>query len=212
MNRRPPALVGALIVVAVLFGAACTTSSNSKTGSSPSSGGGSSGATQGATATGVTADSIRIGFTYVDLASLAASGVIKTDHGDYEAMIKSLVADVNASGGINGRKLELFTAKYSPITNTEQIAACTKLTEDDKVFAVLNGLQGDNNLCIAQQHSTILVGGNINSIQLGKARAPWVTAPASDDRALKALVQALDVSGSLKGHTIALYSITSYKP
>jgi hypothetical protein len=206
------ALQGAVLLTSAMLAVACSASSDNSATVSSTSSSARSAHTNTASARGVRADTIKIGFTYVDLASLAAAGVIKTDHGDYAAMMKSIVDDVNAHGGINGRKLELFLAKYSPVTNTEQIAACTTLTEDDKVFAVLNGLQGDSNLCITQQHSTILVGGVINSIQLAKAKAPWATATASDDRAIAALVQALDAAGSLKGKTIGLYGITLYQP
>jgi ABC-type branched-subunit amino acid transport system substrate-binding protein len=157
--------------------------------------------------TGVTADAIKIGFSYVDLETLAQSGIIKIDHGPYEQIIKALVDDINERGGVAGRKLELVTAKYSPIGNTDQLAACTKLTEDEQVFAVLNGLIGDNNLCITQQHSTILVSGSgINAMRLDKSRAPWATYGASDERSIDALVKLLDENGDLKGHTIGVYT------
>src|SRR6476659_4156078 len=131
-----------VVVLAALL-AACTTQRSDKpsSGTTPS---GSSGALT-ASARGVTADTINVGFSYIDLETLAKSGIIKISHGPYEQIITALVDDVNKAGGINGRKLKLFTAKYSPIGNTEQLAACTQLTEDDEVFVVRNGLLNDNN-------------------------------------------------------------------
>ena len=155
---------------------------------------------------GVTADTIKIGFSYIDLATLAEAGVIRVSHGDYEKVITALVDDVNANGGVNGRTLELVTAKYSPIGNEEQLAACTKLTEDDQVFAVLNGFLTDNQLCVVEQHETALVGGYMNNVRLDRARAPWASVEASEERAISALIQGLDENGELDGKTIAVYA------
>jgi hypothetical protein len=209
-QRRWRAIV-ALVGVAALAGA-CSTSSISGGASGSSTSGAVSATTSSrpptltASAKGVTATTIKIGFSYIDLETLAKSGIIKISHGPYEQIITALVNDVNAHGGINDRKLQLFTALYSPIGNTDQLAACTKLTEDDGVFAVLNGLLQDNNLCIVQQHSTILIGGNLNGPLLAKARAPWATAAPSDERSITALVQLMDQNGYLKGHTVAIYA------
>ena len=57
------------------------------------------------------------------------------------------------------------------------------------------GFIGDANLCVAQQHSTALIsafGSGYNRSVLAKARAPWATGGASDERAVKALVELLD--------------------
>ncbi len=203
-------LAAAACALAVLGAAACATSSSPKSSRSAPSTGAGSGTTSGAltaSATGVTATTIKIGFSYIDLEALAKSGIIKIDHGPYAQIIQALVDDVNDRGGINGRKLELVTAKYSAIGNTDQLAACTKLTEDDKVFAVLNGLLQNNNLCVTQQHATILIGGSgLSANLLAQARAPWVTSGPSIERSIKALIQLLDANGSLKGKTIGLYA------
>jgi hypothetical protein len=190
----------------VFAGTACATSDKKSTSAEGASDG------KSPPAAGVTSDTIKIGFSYPDLESLATAGVIKTDHGPYDQIVSALVDDANSRGGIRGRKLELTTAKYSPVGNQEQLATCTKLTEDNKVFAVLNGLQGENNMCIVQQHSTILVGATINSTLLAKARAPWATWEASDERAFTALVRALDQENELDGKTIAVYGLAGYQP
>ena len=76
------------------------------------------------------------------------------------------------------------------------------------MFAVLGGLLFDQNLCIAQQHSTVLISGfaGFNQVLHAKARAPWATPVASDERGVKALVKLLDQNGKLKGATIGVYS------
>jgi ABC-type branched-subunit amino acid transport system substrate-binding protein len=195
----------AVVVVAALA-AACSSSSTSSSSSGPAPNGT---AKLTASANGVTADTIKVGFSYIDLETLAKSGIIKISHGPYEPIIKALVDDVNATGGINGRKLQLFLAKYSPIGNTDQLAACAKLTEDDKVFVVLNGLLNVNNLCIVQQHATALIGGSTTALtpaNLAKARAPWASSSATSERSIDALVKAMEKNGDLAGHTIGVYA------
>jgi hypothetical protein len=204
----------ALALLAVAAGA-CSSSSKDE-GSATSSGSGSSTAKLGASARGVTADAIRIGLSFPDLEALAKTGLIKVDNGDYAAMAKALVDDVNAQGGVNGRKLELSLGKYGVLGAAEQLAACTKLTEDDKVFAILGGFIGDNNLCATQQHSTLVIfgyGAGFNQIALAKARAPFVTFEASDERSTEALVKIADAQGRLKGKTIGVYgTLSTSKP
>ncbi len=169
-----------------------------------------------ASARGVTADTIKIGLSFPDLEALAKTGLIKVDNGDYEAVGKALVDDINKQGGINGRKLELSIGKYGVLAATDQLAACTKLTEDDQVFAILGGFIADNNLCAIQQHSTMEIfgyGAGFNQIVLAKARAPFVTFEASDERSTKALVKLADEQGRLKGKTIGVYgTLSASKP
>jgi ABC-type branched-subunit amino acid transport system substrate-binding protein len=202
MRTRTTRIIAVLVVtLAVLAGCSTSRSSSAKDSGSSSGGGGTPGR-------GVTASTIKVGFSYIDLETLAKQGLIKIDHGPYEDIIKALVDDVNAQGGINGRKLELATAKYSPIGTTDQLAACTKLTEDDQVFVVLNGFLGGNDLCVVQQHETALVGGDTTALtpaHLAAARAPWASGAAASERSIKALVQLLDQSGALKGKTIGVY-------
>jgi hypothetical protein len=196
----------ALLATAGMLAWGCSSSREDKT----STGSGDSGNENSfpTKATGVTADTIKLGFAYVDLEELAKTGIIKVDHGDYERVIEVLVDDLNARGGINGRKIQPFTVKYFPVGNDAQLAACAELTEDNGVFAVLGGFVGDVNLCVTQQHSTILVGGlaGFNQDILAKARAPWATWGASDERNVAALVELLDTNGKLEGERIGVYA------
>jgi ABC-type branched-subunit amino acid transport system substrate-binding protein len=217
MSNRSVRRWGVAVLTAALLTSAAACSTKRDDGSTSSGDQtGTTSAADDATSTelgqGVTADTVKVGFSYVDLETLAKAGVIKIDHGPYADIIKALVGDVNAKGGINGRKIELVTAKFSPIGNTEQLAACSKLTEDEKVFVVLNGLLASNNLCVVQQHATALIGGaatDLTPANLAAAKAPWITAPTTAQRALKALVEVLDENGKLKGKTIGVYAAQS---
>jgi hypothetical protein len=205
MSVRSSSRSIAVIALLVSFAAACSTASNKASTTSPTTSGAGSGSTNGkltASATGVTPTTIKIGFSYPDLAALAKTGLIKIDNGPYGPMMQALVNDVNKHGGVDGRKLALSLASFDVLGATAQTAACTKLTEDDKVFVVLGGFLADNNLCITQQHATPLFsfyGSGFNKVNLAKAQAPWFTQNASDERALQALVKLLDQQGRLNG-------------
>jgi hypothetical protein len=206
--------IPAALIVVVLVAAACSSSSKN-TSSSTTTAGVSSGKLT-ASYRGVTPDTIKLGYSYPDLDALARMGVLKVGRGPEEAIVKALVDDINAKGGVNGRKLEVAFGKYGVLGSTEQLASCTKLTEDEKVFMILGGYVGDNNLCAVQQHKTGVIfdyGAGFNQISLAKARAPFVTPAAADERAIKALVQILDQQGTLKGKTIGVYgTLSASKP
>jgi len=129
--------------------------------------------------TAVTKDEIKIGVSYVDLAAVRAAG-INRDHGDYVKAYQTVIDDLNANGGVNGRKIVPVYAGIDPIGTDPAQQACVKLTEDDKVFAVIGQFQGDAPLCYVEQHKTPVVGGTITTENLKRAKAPWYTLEPSD--------------------------------
>lgn len=161
-----------------------------------------------ATNTGVTDDTIKIGFTYLDLVGLAESGLIKLSWGPTEAIIQAIVDDINANGGINGRDLEVVFAPFLPIGDAPSGEACTQLTEDEEVFAVLVGFLGENNLCVTELHETVLVSalGSVDRASLERSSAPWVSVTPTDERGIDALVQLLDDNDMLEGHTFGVFT------
>ena len=64
-------------------------------------------------APGVTADTIKLGVVYADLAAIA--DLIKLDHGDYESAYQAMIDEVNANGGVLGRRIEPVFAGVNPI-------------------------------------------------------------------------------------------------
>ncbi|MET1002753.1 MAG: ABC transporter substrate-binding protein, partial [Acidimicrobiia bacterium] len=125
-------------------------------------------------APGVTDDTIKIGVTYVDTASLTAVG-LNFNLGDYQATYQALADDINAGGGINGRQLELVFATIDPTGPASADAACVKLTEDDDVFLVTGFFLNDAVLCPVDTHATAVVGGGMTPARLDAAKAPWIT-------------------------------------
>ncbi|WP_420617908.1 hypothetical protein [Candidatus Poriferisocius sp.] len=160
-----------------------------------------------ATWRGVTADTITIGVTYLDIDQLVELGFSPATWGDQELVIQALTDDINERGGINGRRVEVLMDKYSPIGATEAEAACLRLTEDNEVFAILFGFLGPAevaNTCIVGTQETILVGGTITPERLAEARAPWVNERVTRDVSTGALFTLLEAEGMLQGRSIAI--------
>ena len=120
---------------------------------------------------GVTDTEIRIGVTYTDLDAIR--DIVNIDHGDYLSAFQALADDVNADGGINGRKLVLVDAPVSPVGTGSATTTCTRLTEDEQVFAVVGNVQADVSSCYVSEHDTALIGGQQTPDGLAAAKAPW---------------------------------------
>ena len=168
-----------------------------------------------ATWRGVTADTITIGVTHLDIEQLVELGFSPATWGDQELVIRALADDINERGGINGRQVEVIIDKYNPIGATEAEAACLRVTEDNEVFAVLFGFLGPAevaNTCIVGTQETVLVGGTITAERLAEARAPWVNERVTREVSTGALFTLLEAEGMLEGRSIAVVADLSAAP
>jgi hypothetical protein len=208
--------LAALAAVSLVAMVGCKSSDDTKSTDAPSAttaaNTGSTTASSGSTGTtefvstdnrapGVTADSIKIGISY-NFFSDDVKKQLHTWHGDYEAMYKALIDDVNANGGVNGRKLD---AVYVPIqlgVDGADDAACTQLTVDNKVFVAINASGGDAVLCYIDTHETATVGGQQTPERRAAAKAPWFAAEAGGDAEGDAVTAFVD-NGDLQG-TVAV--------
>ena len=197
--RRKFAFLSIAIALLMLV-AACA--SDAKTDA-----GGGSGTTSAPAATGpapgVTDTSIKIGITYVDTDALVKSG-LSFKLGDHKATYTALIDDINAKGGINGRKLEPVFAPIDPTSTAPAEAACLKLTEDDKVFMVTGFFLADAVLCPVATHATAVTGGEMTPSRLAQAKAPWITWTPDTDQP-EAVIKAYNDAGKLNGK-VAIFS------
>jgi hypothetical protein len=155
------------------------------------------------TTNGVTASEIKLAYPDIDYAALKDVGV-KIDRGDTQKIFDALTGQVNADGGVNGRKLDVQVVKYNLLNAADAEAACVKMTEDMKVFGVLNAFDGpvqSVTKCITD-HKTLLVGGSPDAATGQKT--PWISAPASQDRQAKDFVDLMAKKGLFKGKTIGI--------
>ncbi len=127
---------------------------------------------------GVTAGTIKVGVTYPDVAAIR--NLINVDPGNYQAAYTALFNQINAKGGINGRKISPVFAAVDPLGTAGAATACTQLTEDDKVFAVLGFFQTPDVACYLETHTTPIVGVSLTAQQSAAAKAPWFNDQISD--------------------------------
>ena len=110
---------------------------------------------------GVAATSIRVGIPYVDLAAVRQFG-ITLNQGSFPDAYQAIIANLNAEGGINGRRVVPYLVAVNPVGTGPAITACTQLAEDDDVFVALAPQQPD---CFLQQHHVPTISGSFQNVQ-----------------------------------------------
>ena len=123
-------------------------------------------------------------------------------------MYGAFIADLNAKGGINGRKIVPVYDTYCPLGSAGPLAVCTKFTDDDKVFAVIGtfvDFSGDAQTCVANQHKTVLMTFNLTQqIIDGSPPGLMIYPGATNERTVKVLLQLLKKEKKLKGKKVAV--------
>jgi ABC-type branched-subunit amino acid transport system substrate-binding protein len=127
---------------------------------------------------GVTSSTITVGITYPDVAAI--SNLINVDPGNYVAAYTTLINQINAAGGINGRKIKADFVAVDPLGTAGAATACTQLTEDDKVFVAIGFFQQVDVACYLETHDTPIIGASLTAQQAAAARAAWFNNMISD--------------------------------
>ncbi len=149
---------------------------------------------------GVTSTTINVGVPYVDLSSLKVDG-INIDQGSYPDAFNALVAQINAQGGINGRKIKLFLDPVNPTGTAANATVCTQLVQDDNVFAAMIPLQPE---CY-QAAGVTVIGGTASANAEPAGAAPNFT-PDPPPAAFDPLELAyFTKEGVFKGKKVALF-------
>ncbi len=205
MTRRWIVLAGA---VCVLVGA-CTANSTKPTSVSNTSGGASAAST-----VGITKSTIKISLIASDLSVLTQEH-LAPDIGNSVQTAQAVVDEINASGGVAGRKIQLIThilkgaaAVLSPAAGQD---ACIAATEDDKPFAVIitAAITEDVTQCVADQHDVLTFTMDSWPEQFytaadGRLFSGATQLSIAGEREYKAWPKILDGVGALKGKTIGI--------
>ena len=142
---------------------------------------------------GVTAEAIKIGIVIIDLA------VIGRSNGDVEAKWQAVIDEVNASGGVLGRRLEPVYAFYSPLGDVETEAACVELTQDEQVFAAMGPLLSNLN-CFTDVNETIFISTfSVSQEEFDRSKAVAIGPGALPARDAAIGVEALVGAGAFDG-------------
>ncbi len=201
----------AVALVAMVVLAACGDDDASSGGATTTSGGGdttSSVPELTDSFRGVTADSIKIAIVVVDFECIAQ--FVDFNQGDAEKIEAALVDDINANGGVLGRQLDVVFKNLCPLNPDDVAAACTSLTDDEQVFAVLGVYDtppsdGSNQLCITRDHDTILINELVTKATMDQAPPGLLLQPGIlPERRLDALLSLLEQEDTLAGKKVAV--------
>ncbi len=166
------------------------------------------GAAGAATSTqGVTAGTIKVGVTYPDVAAIRS--IINVNPGNYVVAYNALFKQINANGGINGRKIVPVFAAVDPLGTSGAATACTQLTEDDKVFITLGFFQQVDTACYVQTHSTPIVGFSLTAQESAAAKAPWYNYQISDSNLVPKEMAIFKKEGAFGGKKVGVVSTTA---
>lgn len=149
---------------------------------------------------GVTAKTIAVGLPYVNFQALKSLGVT-IDDGSFPDAYQSVIAGINANGGINGRKLVLHSVEMNPSVPAEATSSCTQLTEDDHVFVSISPVFPT---CYQQTHDTSVIAGSLPEPLPGNVAPDFTLIPPSanfDPIQLAAFKKA----GDFKGKKVAIF-------
>jgi hypothetical protein len=149
---------------------------------------------------GVTSTTIRIGISVIDFVALRAVGVT-LNYGNYQHAVSALTADMNAHGGVDGRKVVPYFVVANPAVASSTSSSCSELTEDDKVFIVLFPVYPD---CYQQTHDTPVIGGVLPG-RLPASAAPDFSLTPPDAAYDPLQLAAFDKRGVFKGKKVGLF-------
>jgi ABC-type branched-subunit amino acid transport system substrate-binding protein len=160
-----------------------------------------------ASTTGVDGKSVKIALLDGDIKQLVDLG-FAVPLGDVAAQARALIADVNAHGGVHGRKLVLVHHQSSILDSASGQAACIAATEDDKVFAVIspNSVNGSVAPCVTQQHHTPMIELGGTQEDLDKADGMLFSASATSRTMATTAVELLADHGYFKGKKVGIIS------
>ena len=197
----------AVLAVVALIAAACsgsTTANKAIAGIDVSSNG-----------RGVTDDTVKIGFTILDTASLASALKLELpDQGDQRAQVEAVVSWVNDNGGIGGRQVEAVARDFEALFDTaaSEETLCNEFAKDDEVFAVtLWGFFQENMRPCFAANETVMLEGTLYPLPRSTMEdlAPYYMAPnfAVYEDVISGLEGVFSETGYLEGGTIGVLGV-----
>jgi Periplasmic binding protein len=159
-----------------------------------------------ASAPGVSAHSINVVFPVVAINSEAGQLGFAEDkeYNEQKYAIHLYVNQINAAGGIHGRKINPILVSFNPSNADEMRSLCKQWTQGSPpVFAVVDGIgtwTGDNELCVTQEGHTPMIAAWSTTTNYIVAGSPYLWWTGADQApVLKATVD-WGVSSGRLGH------------
>src|SRR5207302_10777039 len=153
---------------------------------------------------GVTDTSIKLGVVLIDYNNSVISANIDFTRGDQQKIFQAFIDDVNNNGGVaGGKKLVPAYDLYAPLGTHPPLQACTKLTEDAKVFATIGVLYeptGAGQVCFTKQHKTILITHELSEDIMKRVPPGYLlTTDALAERSARDMLEQANTKGLLAG-------------
>lgn len=151
----------------------------------------------------MTAKTVKIGvYTAQGFSQFADSAGFSVATGDQAAQARAVIKHLNDNGGLAGRQIEAVFHDYSVTAdaNTEAQRACTRWTEDTRVYAVVSIIGTLNDTmyeCLSKAGVPTITGGESKDASFFERYADWVYQPADMNlrRILSNNVDALVAAG-----------------
>ena len=215
MRRSARVIAACSLVTLATLAAACgsgtgSAKSNSTATTTPASG--AKAADVPGVGTGVTDRQITLGVSLIDFQCIPKN-FVDSIYVNQPQAYKAFINDINQNGGINGRKIKPVFKFICPLQPAGAVSACTALTDDSQVFAVIGSMYdptGDAQLCIAKQHKTVLITDGLTQEMLAKAPPALLLTPGiTSDRSLKVIMSLVKSQHILDHKKVAVLTETT---
>ena len=157
---------------------------------------------------GVTADSIKVGVVLFDLDAILELGV-DVGYGDHTQHYQVVIDEMNAAGGILGRRIEPIYRLVSPVDPAAADRVCAELIEDEEVFAVLGTTRPPENvLCYTEFGDTPFIGapsGDLTDDHFERSAVPFIYPGRAPSRTDGAVVAAMQLDEAIDGAVLAVH-------
>jgi len=164
--------------------------------------------------TGVTPTRIKVGVMMIDFSCIEQ--FVDALEPEQQRAYQVYFDDINAKGGINGRKIVPVYKMYCPINLATELTACTSLTDDDHVFAAVGTFYDPNGtaqLCFAKQHRTIIIGSPLTQALIDSGPPGFMlTTDITSERRLRVIMALLKKEHTLDGKKVAVVDIAADHP
>ena len=162
---------------------------------------------------GVSATSIRVGVALVDFTEIEQFTDLIRTKAEQKQIYQIYIDNINARGGINGRKIVPYFKFYTPLGTASILALCTSFAQDDNVFAVIGSFidfSGDAQTCIANQEHRVLMTFNLTQAIIDRSPQGLIVTPGDiPERQASILIQLLKKEHTLRGKTVAVLGDTT---
>jgi ABC-type branched-subunit amino acid transport system substrate-binding protein len=204
MNVRARSLLAALAVA--LVAASCGGGGRDDDATATTGPNGEPGVAREASVAGVSEDAITLGILTSDVDKLTQLGYA-TDIGDPRSLYENFLVSMNASGGIDGRRIEWVYEEFDVAGGEASMQdACERLYDRATPFVVVTSAGFvDAMPCVTVEHDTpVLAAETFPASSFAASDGNLFTIPASSQVSVGAMVDRLAARGIFFGKTIGV--------